>query len=206
MDRFESEKTKMELVSSLKYIFPVENISELTKEETIDELIITKGKREGGQYLFWSESKSRIVVVLYDNERPRNVYSGFLIELISKAQRLDLSFGNYFCKVFNDDIKIIPSQITHSEIWMTLRQTQFRRAIAKFSAFSTEPMIKWLQIVENSTSLKYENNPFSFCLFMTKQKEWIQTPLSKNFIEFSQPIPFEQGIMGEKWLRSSMSG
>jgi|GEM_PF-1462490 len=206
INRYESEKTKNELISSLHYIFPIEDVSELRKDESIEELQLTKDKREGGQYLFWSDNKEGIVFLLYDNDKPRNIYRGGLIKLINKAQNLDLLFGNYFCKVFNDDIKLLPSQLTHAEIWISLRQTQFRRAIAKFSAFSTEPMVKWLGIVENSISLKYEKTPFSFCLFMTKQKEWIKTPLSNNFISFPKSLSFYKGIMKEKWLRGSMSG
>lgn len=206
MNRYESDDTKKELISSLYFIFPVSSVLKQTKEDIVSELSLSENNREGGQYLFWSENKKRIVVAFYDNENPKNVYNGFLLEVHNKPQNLDLSFGNCFCRVFNDDTKILPSEVTHSEIWMALRQTQFIRAIAKFSSFSSEPLIKWLQIVEESTSLKYEGKPFSFCLFMTKRKEWIQNPLSKSFFPFSSPIPFEKGIMAEKWLRGSMCG
>lgn len=206
MNRFESKETSKELLSSLEYIFPITSTKELEKESVIKELELTKENREGGQYLFWSENYNGIFTVLYNHQALKEPVKGFLISVINKPQLTDLSFGNYYCKVFNDDIKIIPRQETHSEIWLSLRQTQFRRAIAKFSSFSTEPMIKWLLIVENSLSLRYENNPFSYCLFMTKQKDWIMQPLSEGFISFSEHIPFEKGIMSEKWLRGSMSG
>lgn len=206
MNRYLTKETKTELTSSLNYIFPIEDVTELNVEQLVNELKLTETVRIGGQYLFWSDKSAGLIVVLYNNEKPREIIRGFLIRTINKPMDLDLSFGNYFCKVFNDDVRMHPSHVTHSELWLSLRQTQFRRAIAKFSAFSTEPMIRWIQIVENSISLKYENNPFSFCLFMTKQKEWISTPLGNSFVKFSQPISFEKGIMAEKWLRGTMSG
>ncbi|HUU88463.1 MAG TPA: diadenylate cyclase [Candidatus Glassbacteria bacterium] len=206
MNRYESEETKKELISSLYYIFPIENTIDLDKEEVKNALTLTKKHREGGQYLFWDKKDNGIVAVLYDNEKPHEAFRGFLINVINKPQALDLSFGNYFCKVFNDDIKVIPSQVTYSELWLSLRQSQFRRAIAKFSTFSTIPMIRWMQIIENSVSLKYENKPFSFCLLMTKKKKWIRSSLGNSFIPFSQKISFEKGIMAEKWLRVATSG
>lgn len=206
MNRSDSKETKIELIESLGYIFPIIEVRDLNKDFIITELQNTKNKREGGQYLFWSDKHNGIVSIIYDNQIPKEVHIGFLIIVVNKPQLIDLNFGNYFCKVFNDDIKFLPRQETHSEIWLSLKQTQFTRAIAKFSSFSTEPMIEWLQIVENSLSLRYENNPFSFCLFMTKQKEWIQTPLGSSFIPFNKQIPLEKGIISEKWLRGAMSG
>lgn len=206
MNRFQSDQTRQELISSLHYIFPVEEAIDFDSEKILSALELTAINREGGQYLFWSNADNGIIVILYDLEIPHQVYRGFLMTLVNKPQNLDLAFGNYFCKVFNDDIKIIPNQKSHTEIWLSMRQTQFRRAIAKFSAFSTEPMIKWMQLIENSISLKYENKPFSFCLFMTKQRNHIQDPLGDNFIPFSETISFEKGIMNEKWLRGAMSG
>jgi len=41
---------------------------------------------------------------------------------------------------------------------------------------------------------------------MTKQKEWIKNPLKTSFINFPTNIPFEQGLMREKWIRGSMNG
>lgn len=206
MQRFESESTIKELESSLNYIFPIEKSEGISVNTVNEDLKRTEETREGGQYLFWSDKLNGIIAIIYNIDLPRRPCCGILLSVINKPQNTDLAFGNYFCKVFNDDIKLFPNQVTHSEIWLSLRQTQFRRSIAKFSAFSTEPMIKWLQIVENSVSLKYENKPFSFCLFMTKKMKSIRDPLKDEFVPFSNHIPFERGIMGEKWIRGSMSG
>lgn len=150
MQRFESEITRKELESSLTYIFPVDQSREVNKEVANEELTRTEGTRQGGQYLFWSDNLSGIIAILYSADTPRRPCVSILLSLINKPQNTDLAFGNYFCKVFNDDIKLFPNHFTHSEIWLSLRQTQFRRSIAKLSAFSTEPMIKWLQVtVEN---------------------------------------------------------
>lgn len=205
MNRYESEDTKIELISSLKYIFPIETTSDLDKEEIKNTLALMEKHRGSGPYIFWHKKYNGIVAVLYDTEEPHEAFRGILINVINEPQGLDLSFGNYFCKVFNDDIKVVP-QVSHSEYWLSLRQTQFRRAIAKFSRFTTVPMIKRMQIVEDSVNLKYENKPFSFCLFMSTREEWIKSALGNNFIPFTKRIPFEKGIMDEKWIRGAMSG
>ncbi|MBD2714123.1 diadenylate cyclase [Microvirga sp. STR05] len=205
MDRFASPKTKEELLSSLHYIFPITNHKEIDQNTIIPAIEEKNNLGLNGQYAFWSEINNGVVCLIYDNNKPRQPHKALLLTTVQKPEQLDLNFANYFCKVFNDDIKTLPLSEKHSELWISLRQTQFRRAISKFSSFSTEPIIQWMQIVENSVSLRYENKPFSLCLFMTKQREWIQTPLGSRFIPFKKSIPFAKGIMAEKWLRAAMS-
>ncbi|MBZ3935178.1 diadenylate cyclase [Methanimicrococcus blatticola] len=203
MQRFSSEETRNELISSLKYIFPIESVQTLTEEEIHKELE-TSDKKETVN-LFWSGGRNGLIAVLYHSGSEKKIATGYFISLLNDVQDIDLVFGDYFCQVFNDDITIIPIQEKHSEVWMTLKQSQFSRAIAKFSSFNTNPMIKWLQIAENSTHLQYENKPFTFCMLMAKKKECIQQTLLENFMPFSQPVQFEKGIMEEKWIRGSMS-
>ncbi|WP_318785550.1 hypothetical protein [Methanimicrococcus hacksteinii] len=192
------------MISSLKYIFPIESARPLTEDEIRREL--ETADRNGAENLFWSDGRNGLIVVLYRGGPEKEIASGFLIRLLSDVQDIDLIFGDNFCQVFNDDITIIPAQEKHSEVWMTLKQSQFSRAIAKFSSFDTNPMIKWLQIAENSTHLQYENKPFTFCMLVAKKKECIQQTLQDNFMPFSNVVPFEKGIMEEKWIRGSMSG
>ncbi|MDL2261108.1 diadenylate cyclase [Methanimicrococcus sp. OttesenSCG-928-J09] len=203
MQRFESEETKAELITSLKYIFPIESVQTLTADEIRNELEIFGNKET--VHLFWSAGRNGLISVLYQSGPEKKVAAGYFISLLNEVQEIDLIFGDHFCQVFNDDITIIPVQEKHSEVWMTLKQSQFSRAIAKFSSFSTNPMIKWLQIAENSTHLQYENKPFTFCMLMAKKKECILQTLSDSFMPFTQPVPFEKGIMEEKWIRGSMS-
>lgn len=195
--RIHSKETKKEIKSSLKYIFPIESFEDLTKEE-ISQISVSKKKK----YLFFEEDLSFIILLLYSHLDKNTPEIGFKIKLVQNPSSVDIDFGNTFFRVFNDDINILPEEHKYSELWISFRESQFRRAIAKFSAFSTVPMLKWIQTVESSTSLKYEGQPFSYCLFMTKQKKWIQKPLEKEFLEFLNPIPFEKALLSEKWIRA----
>jgi hypothetical protein len=111
-------------------------------------------------------------------------------------------FANIFCRVFHSDIKIFDKDKKYSEIWITLRESQFIRSIAKFSAFSTEPMIEWIQIIEKSTNLTFEGNSFSLTLFMAKQKEWITNVIKDDFLPFKNSIPLKKALFDEKWIHA----
>jgi hypothetical protein len=125
---------------------------------------------------------------------------------IHAPTHLDVTFANTLARVFNEDVQRAGTIRKESELWMSLRQTQFRRAIARFSAFSTGPMVEWLLTIENSTSLRYEGSPFSACIFMSKQKKWIAEPLGNSFVSFHPPLPLKRAILQESWIRAALKG
>lgn len=200
--RIKEKETEKEILSSLSYIYSFEKADKIIAEELLKTYKKDFGKRK---FVDWNTDESVLVVLFYLSEQKDLPIIGFKLWLIQQPTEVDLNFGNTFCRVYNDDTNLFPDAEKYKSQWISFRQTQFRRAIATFSAFSTEPMISWLQTVENSTSLTYEGQPFTFCLFMTKQKKWIQQPLQKEFLEFSNSISFEKAILNEKWVRAITS-
>ncbi len=199
-----SNDIKKELRKSLSNIFA------FNKYKYLDERDIIKYWNEKGEigyqkpYLFWDEAYKCIVAVIYSYENKEQLLGGVLLDVIQRREQLDIDFGNCFCRVFNEDIRTISNTQTHSDLWFALRPTQFQRAIAKFSTFITTPMVKWMQIVESSTALRYEGNPFTYCLFMINEEKWIEKALSDRFVKFAEPIKLEKGLLSEKWVRSAV--
>ncbi|MFX6040517.1 hypothetical protein ABTE96_21345, partial [Acinetobacter baumannii] len=85
----------------------------------------------------------------------------------------DLKFCKDYMRVFNSDITTAPHIPETNELWIALQQTRFARSIGRFSPFSTENFMNWLRVVESAGSLRYEGHPFSACILMTKQMQWI---------------------------------
>ncbi|MDO6421543.1 diadenylate cyclase [Saccharophagus degradans] len=204
--RASDKNTKEELLRSLKYIFSFEEYSFLSEEEisslTKDDSSLFRARK----HIEYDEPNNRVLAAIYSTNDSQAIVSVLSFDLYQPPESNDLDFGNYFCRVFNEDLNTSPNAKSHHELWQTLRQTQFRRAIAKYSAFSTTPMTNWLQVVESTTSLRYEGKPFTYCLFMTKQEQWIKGAMEDYFVDFSTPIKFEQGMMSEKWIRAAVDG
>ncbi|WP_312324688.1 hypothetical protein, partial [Soonwooa sp.] len=152
MKRFESPEIHKEFISSFNYIFSITDFQNI--EASIVEKELKNYAKNGGKnkYAFWSKSRKSLLIILYNHDIVKKIAFAFELKIVGKPQNVDLLVANYFSKVFNDDIKLVPEKSSYNEIWLTLRQTQFRRSIAKFSSFSTEPMLKWLQAIENSLS------------------------------------------------------
>lgn len=198
MLRLHGDKSVNEIVSSLSYIFPVES----HKKIDTSALSVYSDKGANKKHLNWDANSGTLQAIFYSHVNRNIPELGIQIMVLQTPSEIDIHFGNIFCRVFNEDVNMLPDAQKYLSQWISCRQSQFRRAIATFTSFSTEPMIKWIQTVENSTSLTYEGKPFSYCLFMTKQRRWIKEPLKKEFLEFSQNIGFERAILNEKWIRA----
>jgi hypothetical protein len=203
--RWKENATLQELGSSLSYVFGNASPQTLTEAETLEHWVtIARGDRPSFR-LIWSAQEQAVVAFLF----PGNDMTpclGVTLRTTQPPKQLDLQFGNSLVRVFNEDVRTAQDVFTDAELWMSLRQTQFRRAIARFSAFSTLPMVRWMQIVEGSTSLRYEGKPFTFSLFMSKQLKWVAEPLGSRFIAFGAPLPFEKAILSENWIRAAVDG
>lgn len=195
---------KKELCNSLSNIFAFNKYRYLD-EKDVAKYLNRKDKNVFQKpHLLWDKDHKCIVAVIYSDENEEQVLGGVLLHAIQRPEQLDIDFGNYFCKVFNEDIRTISHTQTHSDLWFTFSQTQFQRAIAKFSKFTTTSMVKWMQILENSTALRYEGNPFTYCLFMINEEKWIEKALDDRFVKFAEPIKLEKGLLSEKWVRSAV--
>ncbi|MCG9628992.1 hypothetical protein L1D34_29755, partial [Vibrio mediterranei] len=203
--RATDNQTQHELLGSLRYIFSFNDYHFLSVSE-VEELNQKASTLFSTRKNLELDYDKKVIAVIYSADDSSVIVAGISIKPYQTPETNDLDFGNYFCRVFNEDLRISPNANSHHELWQTLRQTQFRRAIAKYSAFSTTPMTRWLQVVESTTSLRYEGKPFTYCLFMTKQEQWIKGAMKEYFVDFSTPIAFEQGMMSEKWIRAAVDG
>lgn len=115
---------------------------------------------------------------------------------------LDIQFLDRLVRVFSDDVSKAPTLLRDDELWGTLRQTAFRRAITKYSAFKTQPMLRWLDALEVSTHLRYEGQPFATSVIMTYNEDYVASALGTAYIRLHHPMTFTDAVLGEKWLRA----
>lgn len=206
IQRDAAERTLQELERSIGYIVSLDSASFLGKAE-LDELLSRHGPpRSGKRWVRSLDDPERLLALVYSAQDPSTVASGILVKPKQVADEFDLGFLNTFLRVFNEDVRAAPDLRQHGELWQALRQAQFRRAIAKFSSFNTFDLTRLIQLVENSTSLRYEGQPFNYRLFLTKQEKWLQEPLGDDYMRFAEKIPYENALMSEKWIRAAVDG
>jgi hypothetical protein len=129
----------------------------------------------------------------------------FGLELFQDPDENDLKFARSYGRVFNEDLRTASDVKKQGELWATLQQTRFSRAIARFSNFTTENFMRWIRSVENASSLRYEGHPFAASILMTKQMQWVEAAPAVTLARFSSPLRFERAVLQEKWLRSLVS-
>jgi hypothetical protein len=155
---------------------------------------------------FWDDNSGVVAAFLFPRgDVDANPIAAITTIPLTTPAAVDVQFLDRLVRVFNNDVSSAAEMEIDDELWLSLRQTQFRRAIAKFSAFSTAPMLHWLQILESSTRLRYEGEPFALSILMTKQIEWVAEPLGTAFVRMAHAMKFGDALMGEKWIRAATS-
>lgn len=189
----------------LTFVFAGASSTTMSAEEAVERWrpLAGKGGRRPAHY--WCEESGLVRAFLFGTSKKGPV-GGIELTPLVKPTEADLRVLHRVVRVFDGDLRLAYRPRKDQETWETLRQTQFRRAIAKTSSFSTMPFIRWLQLVEGSTRLRYEGNPFALKLVMSKQLEWLTEPLGENWVQFGQAIPLEKALMHEKWLRGALQG
>jgi len=201
--RWDENASLEELRSSLNSVFSGASTKIITKAEATKHWNKLEKKKT---WVTWNPTEKSVIGFLFPGDGPQTPCGGVELKPVQIPKELDIDFANDLGRVFNEDVRTAPDFLGHSELWMSLRQTQFRRAIARFSPFSTLPMVRWMQIVESSTSLRYEGKPFTFCMFMSKQLKWITEPIGSRFVAFGTPLSFEKAILKENWIRAAVDG
>jgi hypothetical protein len=62
--------------------------------------------------------------------------------------------------------------------------------------------VKWLRAFENALSLRYEGQPFSTQLILTKQMSWIKDNPAVDYVGFSDRMSLRSALFEEKWTRA----
>jgi DNA integrity scanning protein DisA with diadenylate cyclase activity len=189
-----------ELERALNSMFPNRGIERLTKKESAR---VWAHAHTGSRpkRVVWDSVNSMLVFFLVSAPEPVPVVA-FGLKAFQEPDGNDLKFARTYARVFNEDLVTAREVRSQDELWSSLQQARFSRAIGRFSPFTTENFMRWLRTVENASSLRYEGRPFAASILMTKQIEWVETAEGASFVQFSQPLRFEWAILQEKWIRS----
>jgi hypothetical protein len=202
--RWEDSYTLREFSGLLPYVIQGKTARILNPEEAS----VAWGRRvqvQGGRKVraLWDANSQRVISFPFCDGNPDGVpYAAAEIEPFVEPAAPDIQFLDRLVRVFNDDVRHAPTMLIDDELWTSLRQTQFRRAITKYSAFKKRGMLQWLQALEMSTRLRYEGQPFALTLVMTYHLEYIVDNLSTEYVPFHTPINFSDAVLGEKWIRA----
>jgi hypothetical protein len=176
----------------------------LSLEETIaawDSGPLVTGRRK--TRVSWDSENQRLIIFLFPRGDTDSVpVAAVATHPLVAPDDLELQFLDRLVRVFNDDVRHAPSMKVDDELWSSLRQTQFRRAIMKFSAFKKFGMLEWLQTLETSTRLRYEGHAFALSILMTYHLEYVVDNLSTEYVPFNRSLSFSEALLGEKWIRA----
>jgi hypothetical protein len=147
----------------------------------------------------WVEATKTLVAPVSDED---SIIAVVRVHFHRKLSGIDVSVAGALVRVFNQDIAAAPLLEAHQELWISLQQTRFMRAISRLAPFHTAHFMRWLRQLENASTLRYENKPFAATILLTKQVKWVTGNESLNCVRFPDGLPTERALFGEKWLRA----
>jgi hypothetical protein len=198
--RASEHSTLTELARNLEYILPFTTHSFLSEKEASEIWATVASSGISGRVAF-DRTNSNLSFFAVDPRKNKPV-GGLSVRVLRGLSNTDLKFCKDFSRVFNSDLASAAIVPTTDELWATLQQSRFARAIGRFSPFPTEAFMRWLRVFESASSLRYEGHPFSACLLVTKQMEWVKKSKSLKYVNFPIPLRFESAILREKWTRA----
>jgi hypothetical protein len=136
------------------------------------------------------------------NQNGASVRYGCCLKLGRDFNEHEARFAHSFGRVFNEDVKSASRWLRDEELWLSLQQTRLSRVIARFSPFHTSIFVRWLRTLENALSLRYEGQPFSTQLVLTKQMSWIKDNPAIDYVGFSDRMSLTSALFEEKWTRA----
>jgi len=130
----------------------------------------------------------------------------FQRKLKSIKSDVDYKFIECFASVIEQELKVLSVPDFDGVIERSLRETRFRRAIAEFSAFDSQKVFRWVKAMEDSILLTYEQRPARHIIMTPKKIEKFRIEQKKACLFFKKPLPLEEGLINEKWIRSVVDG
>jgi hypothetical protein len=192
--------TLRELSRNLEYVVPFERHRLLFEKDVADLWKNLPSANAPARVMFDKDSRSLTFFVFKPKEAKPS--AGLSITVSRELDAVDMKFCKDYLRVFNSDLGLAPSFPVNNELWVTLQQSRFARAIGRFSPFPTEAFMRWLRVVESASSLRYEGSPYSACVLITKKMEWVKKSRSLKYFDFTSPLSMEDAILGEKWIRA----
>ena len=194
-------QTLSELSRNFEYVLPYEQCSFLSENQITTLTSQQSTKQNIPSRILYRKPERDISLLIHDKLTNRLV-SGLTMTRKRHPDANDLKFCKDFIRVFNSDITTAPSTVKDNELWASLQQTRFARAIGRFSPFTTENFVRWLRVVENASTLRYEGYAFSASIFMTKQIKLVEQSKWMKCSRFPDKLRFENAILKEKWIRA----
>lgn len=204
MNRCDSPQAVTELSRHLSSLFSEAQCQELNKSQFVQAWGAINGQRLDKQ-VQWNNAAQTLLAPVVD-PGTGCATGGVSMKFRRKIDESDLRVAKLLTQVFNGDIAIASDIDVHKELWLTLQQTRFSRAIGRFSSLSTDMVVQWLRSIENATSLRYEGNTFATQLVLARTKSDVQ---ANNFIEimpFENAIPRADALFSSKWVRTLSYG
>jgi hypothetical protein len=200
--RATAASTAAALCEELRVVFPKSVAEFADKATAISWLSAVQTPR---LRIAWDAATCRVLAFIYgsDSDTPEQTVA---LKPLRPPDVVDLQFANALMRVFDGDVQSAPLKLRHDELWETLSLSRVSRAIARLTAFSTSPFLRWLNSFEAAAHLRYEGDSFHASAFMTKQLEWISEPAGPGFIPFNEPVVFKRALLEEKWVRTIASG
>jgi hypothetical protein len=174
--------TLRELSRNLEYVVPFETYNILTEQELF--LLSREAPSTSVPARIIFDKSSRSLSLFAFEPRETTPSGGLKITVLRDLNAVDLKFCKDFSRVFNSDLASAPSFPENNELWVTLQQSRFARAIGRFSPFPTEAFMRWLRIAESASSLRYESSPYSACLLVTKKWSGSSAPPRSHTLVF----------------------
>jgi hypothetical protein len=199
IERIHDSATHAEFKRALEVMFPNRKLAQLSNGEI--SRLGAAAPKSGPKWVVGDSETGMLVFFLGIGAEDTPVLA-FGLELYQEPDNNDLKFARSYARIFNEDLRTASQAKKQDELWASLQQTRFSRAIGRFSPFSTQNFMRWLRAVESASSLRYEGQPFAASILMTKQLAWIEAKQAATFVRFPRAIRFERAILAEKWIRS----
>ncbi len=200
MNRASSRETIEELARHFTGLFPEAQCSILDTEAirnawgTIERVRLDK-------QIKLTETSSQLLVPLVDPST-NNLLAGLKLAFDRPLDKTETQVARALTRVFNADIKTAPRLEADRELWLSLQQTRFSRAIGRYASFGTDIVVRWLRSIENATTLKYEGKSFSIRLLICRKADHATCSGLFSLVSFTQPVPALKALFGTKWIRA----
>ena len=203
MDRIETDQALVELEQELIQILACSSSKILVCAEAKEEFLKRNGDDTHIPRAHWDSETETLFAFIVKDE---TALGAIKLKPLVPPDEHDLKFIQGYVRVYVSDLIYAANTLKDSELWKSLQQNRFTRAIARASAFHTDDYLDVLAATESASALKYEGASFSTCIFLTKQEKWMSKNEGSSFVRFRENLDFHSTILNEKWIRSLADG
>lgn len=116
------------------------------------------------------------------------------------------SFAKDLSKIFNQDVLLCPHVQQSLELWATLGETRFSRAMARYPEFNTIKVAGWIRLFEKSSTLTYEGSHPTTSVLISRKPSETKKALGTAFLPNTCALSLQDALLHEKWVRAVIEG